>query len=229
MVAAEAGVRIYKVRIYKEYNVQTEDVIKLAENLIEISVSIGEKDYVKFRGIYARVCDFLAKFAGAKSPFLTQISNLPRDKASAGEYLAEILRSFIAHLQDGLVGGLSPRRQAEIDVTSDFLEQAQGLLSSKKVHPAAPAVLIGAALEEFLRNWVEDSGLSLGGKKPSLDSYATTLRSEELITKQDMKDIASWGGTRNHAAHGEWEALGDSPRIRLMLEGVNLFMRRYGE
>ncbi len=208
---------------------QTEDVIKLAENLIEISTSVGEKDYVKFRGIYARVSDFLIKFAGSKSPFLAQISNLPSDKSRAGEYLAEILSSFIAHLQDGLVGGLSPRRQAEIDVTSDFLEQALGLLSSRKVHPAAPAVLIGAALEEFLRNWVEDQGLNLGGRKPSLDAYATTLRSEELITKQDMKDIASWGGTRNHAAHGEWEELGDTPRIKLMLEGVNLFMRKYGE
>jgi len=209
--------------------VQTEDVIKLAENLIEISTSIEEKDYVKFRGIYARVSDFLVKFAGPKSPFLVQISKMPTDKSRAGEYLAEILRSFIAHLQDGLVGGLSPRRQAEIDVTSDFLEQAQGLLSSKKVHPAAPAVLIGAALEEFLRNWVEDQGLSLGGKRPSLDAYATTLRSEELITKQDMKDIASWGGTRNHAAHGEWEEIGDKSRINLMLEGVNLFMRKYGD
>jgi len=209
--------------------VQTEDVINLAEKLIEICGSVGENDYVKFRGIYARVSDFLVKFAGAKSPFLNEITRMPSDKSRAGEYLAEILRSFIAHLQDGLVGGLSPRRQAEIDVTSDFLEQAQGLLSSKKVHPAAPAVLIGAALEEFLRNWVENENLSLGGKKPSLDSYATTLRSEELITKQDMKDLASWGGTRNHAAHGEWEELGGTPRIKLMLEGVNLFMRKYSE
>jgi hypothetical protein len=33
---------------------------------------------------------------------------------------------------------------------------------------------------------------------------------------------------RNHAAHGEWEEAGDAARIRLMLEGVNLFMRRHG-
>ena len=208
---------------------QTDDVIKLAEKLIQISNTIGEKDYVKFKRIYARVSDFLVKFAGAKSPFLTAISSMPTDKARAGQYLSEILRSFIDHLDDGLVGGLSPRRLAEIDVTSDFLDQAQGLLRSNKVHPAAPTILIGASLEEFLRNWVEDKELSLGPKKPSLDSYATTLRAEELITKQDMKDIASWGGMRNHAAHGEWEELGGTARVKLMLEGVNLFMRKYGE
>jgi hypothetical protein len=141
--------------------------------------------------------------------------------------IAEVLSSFIAHLEAGLVSGISPKRQAELDVVSDFLAQAHQLLESSKVHPAAPAVLIGATLEEFLRTWVEDAGLTLGGKNPSLDSYTKTLREVELITKQDVKDITAWAGIRNHAAHGEWQELGDRQRIRLMLDGVNLFMRRY--
>ncbi len=209
---------------------QTEEIIAHANELISIANTIGEKDYAKFRGINARVSDFLISFAGKNNPFLSQIeSGLPGDKSKAGQYLAEILKSYIAHLESGLVRGLSPKRQAEIDVTSDFLDQAQGLLKSNKVHPAAPAVLIGASLEEFLRNWVEDVELSLGNKKPSLDSYSSTLREAELITKQDAKDIAAWAGIRNHAAHGEWEELGGAERIRLMLDGVNLFMRKYGE
>lgn len=207
---------------------ETDQVVLKAKELIGIANSIGEKDYAKYRGIHARVSDFLIKFSGARSPFLSQIESIPSNKFIAGQYLVEILSSFIAHLESGLVGGLSPKRQAEIDVTSDFLAQAQSLLSSKKVHPAAPAVLIGASLEEFLRNWVEEEGISLGNLKPSLDSYATTLRSKELLSKQDLKDIASWGGIRNHAAHGEWEELGGSERVKLMLEGVNLFMRKYG-
>ncbi len=84
-------------------------------------------------------------------------------------------------------------------------------------------------MEEFLRNWIEEKDLSIGNKKPSLDSYAKTLREEELITKQDVKDITSWAGLRNHAAHGEWDEVKDKSRIALMLEGVNLFMRKYGE
>ena len=103
------------------------------------------------------------------------------------------------------------------------------MLDSKEVHPAAPAVIIGAALEEFLRNWIEEAGLSLREKRPSLDSYAKVLREEDLITKQDIKDITSWSGLRNHAAHGEWEEVNDRNRISVMLEGVNLFMRKYGE
>ena len=210
---------------------QTEEIIAHANELICLANALGKEDYAKFRGVHARVSDFLISFAGKNNSFLSQIEegSLPGDRAKAGQYLVEILRAYIAHLQAGLIRGLSPKRQAEIDVTSDFLDQAQGLLKSNKVHPAAPAVLIGAALEEFLRNWVEDVGLSLGNKKPGLEAYSTTLREAELITKQDAKDIAAWAGIRNHAAHGEWDELGGTERIRLMLDGVNLFMRRCGE
>lgn len=207
----------------------TDQVIEKANILIEVCSQIGEKDYGQFRGAHARVSDFLSTFAGPRSSFVNEIDkkSMPSDRERAAQILIELLKSFIAHLNDGLVSGLSPKRQAEIDVTSDLLEQAQGLLRSKSIHPAAPAVLIGATLEEFLRNWVEDKGLSLGNRKPSLDSYATTLREADFISKQDMKDIASWGGIRNHAAHGEWEELGGKPRVSIMLEGVNLFMRKY--
>jgi hypothetical protein len=53
------------------------------------------------------------------------------------------------------------------------------------------------------------------------------LRAAELISSQDVKDITSWAGIRNHAAHGDWEEVADRQRIKIMLEGVNLFMRRY--
>ncbi len=90
-------------------------------------------------------------------------------------------------------------------------------------------MLVGASLEEFLRNWVEASDLSIGNAKPSIDVYCKTLRAVDLISKQDAKDITSWAGTRNHAAHGDWDHVSDRTRIRLMLEGVNLFMRKKGE
>ena len=86
---------------------------------------------------------------------------------------------------------------------------------------------MGATLEEFLRTWVESAGLSIGSRKPGLESFTVVLRDAELITKQDAKDITSWGGLRNHAAHGEWSEVSDKQRIALMLEGVNLFMRKY--
>jgi hypothetical protein len=101
-------------------------------------------------------------------------------------------------------------------------------LDAKGVHPAAPIVLIGATLEEFLRTWVEAEGISLGNRKPSLDAYSQVLAAEGKITKQDVKDLTAWSGLRNHAAHGEWNEVSEKLRASLMLEGVNLFMRKYG-
>jgi hypothetical protein len=131
-------------------------------------------------------------------------------------------------VEAGLKADISPERQAQLDVVSDFLEQAYRFISDRKVHPAIPATVIGATLEEYLRTWIEAEGLSLGNKKPGLQNYAIVLRDADLITKQDLKDITAWGGLRNHAAHGEWDEVSDKQRIEIMLEGVNLFMRKYG-
>jgi len=140
-----------------------------------------------------------------------------------------VLTSFRAYVEAGLHAEISPERKAQIDVVSDFLDQAQRLLETKGIHPATPVVLVGAALEEFLRTWVESDGISLGNAKPSIDTYAKLLRETDKITKQDYKDITAWAELRNHAAHGEWDEVSDKNRASLMLEGVNLFMRKYGE
>ena len=143
------------------------------------------------------------------------------------QYIKSNLEGFVRFVQNDLHSGVTVERKAQIDVVSDILEQAHNLLETRGVHPAAPTVIIGAALEEFLRNWIEEQGIDLGNKKPTLDSYSKLLRENDLITKQDSKDITSWAGLRNHAAHGEWNEVNDKKRISLMLEGVNFFMRKY--
>lgn len=198
-----------------------EELLQAAENILRKI----RQPHEYWAGAKAEVCEFLRLYAGPKTSFY-EIA-----EKAAGTYiqkhLATTMESFISFVKSGLYSGMSPERKAKLDVVSDLLEQAYVLLQNKTVHPAAPAVLIGATLEEFLRNWVEAEGLESGDKKPSLDAYCKILREAELITKQDVKDITAWAGTRNHAAHGEWEFVSDRNRVMLMLEGVNLFLRRY--
>ncbi|MDD4025942.1 MAG: hypothetical protein PHN85_08490 [Kiritimatiellae bacterium] len=59
-----------------------------------------------------------------------------------------------------------------------------------------------------------------------LDAYCKALRTADLISKQDVKDVTAWAGIRNDAAHGDWAKVEDHNRVRLMLEGINLFMRQ---
>jgi len=181
------------------------------------------------KGMKAMVCEFLRVYGGKNNSFWSQADKVQGADEYMIDLLYEILNSFIIYAENGLVSGISPVRQAQIDVVNDFLEQANFLLNTSGVHPAAPAILIGATLEEFLRNWIEEIPLNLGNKKPCLQSYADLLRENDLITKQDLKDIISWSGIRNSAAHGNWEEVNEKKRIELMLEGINLFMRKYSK
>ena len=177
-------------------------------------------------GAKAQVCEFLRIYAGPKSAFLKQAESANGISGYVVTTLVSILGAFTEYLQAGLSAGESPERRAQLDIVSDLLGQANSLLEDNRYHPAAAAILIGASLEESLRTWVEAEALSIGNAKPGIDAYCKALRSADLISKQDVKDITSWAGVRNHAAHGEWDKVSDQNRIRLMLEGVNLFMRQ---
>lgn len=194
---------------------------------LEAAVRQAGRDGPKLSGARAQVSEFLRQFAGPKSSFFTLAQKASGSYENIQGVLLAALDNFEAYVVAGLAESITPERKAQLDVVSDFLEQAHMLLGAKGVHPAAPIVLIGATLEEFLRTWIERAEISLGNRKPSLDAYAQVLFAEELITKQDVKDITSWGGLRNHAAHGEWDLVADSRRASLMLEGVNLFLRKY--
>jgi len=200
-----------------------------AEELIRHAKSLEERARLIQRdsfpaGIKAEICEFLRTYAGPRSEFYLAAKQIIG--VSTPQRLAAIMDSFAAYVTEGLHSGVSPERRAQIDVVSDFLDQAQRLLEQKEVHPAAPAVLIGATLEEFLRTWVEAEELSIDNRKRGIDAYATVLRTEDLIDKQDQKNITAWAGIRNHAAHGDWEKVANKELISLMLQGVNLFMSK---
>ena len=192
-------------------------------------IPVGENQE-NSQGIYTTITEFLRIYAGEKSQFYKSCPG-PKDydfrlmHISARTCKAN-LKAFIDYLEQGLQIGISIERKVQIDVVSDFLLQAQNFLEDTSIYPAGPAMIIGACLEEFLRNWIEEEKISVSGN-PSIDSFATSLRSSDLIDKQDIKDITSWGGTRNDAAHGHWDKVKNPENITLMLQGVNLFMRKH--
>lgn len=206
----------------------TDELIQQAERLRE---RIRQYARIDFGGAFgeaakAQVCEFLRTYAGPKNAFLQRAEAAQGASSYLVKTLESILMSFVEYRRAGLATGISPERKARLDVVSNILGQADSLLEDDRYHPAAAAMLIGASLEEFLRTWVEAEGLMIGSLKAGIDAYCKTLRAADLISVQDAKDITSWGGIRNHSAHGEWDEVSDRARIRLMLEGVNLFMRQ---
>lgn len=104
------------------------------------------------------------------------------------------------------------------------MEQVEQLMADKSIHPAAPIALAGAALKSALRSLWEQAGQPELKGRPGINAYATALTPAPL-DRQDVKDITSWAGLRNAAAHGEFDVI-DLNRARHMAEGVNLFMQR---
>ena len=203
------------------------DIVKHARDLAD-EANRSCSDGFSSVGAVSKACEFLRTFAGQHSSFYKTVDSLDKyqfeDRVGVA---ASVLESFADYVESGLAQEISLERQAQLDVVSDLLDQANSLIEDKSVHPAAAAVLIGATLEQFLRSWVEAAGLSLGNKKPSIDSYSKTLREADLIGKQDVKDLTAWAGIRNDAAHGKWEEVDSRGKISLVLQGVNLFLRKY--
>jgi hypothetical protein len=145
--------------------------------------------------------------------------------SSAVEALAQILEAWADYIEAGLVPAVPFEVQARVEAATDLMEQVQRLLDDKAVHVAAPVVLAGAALEEFLRSMLAAHPEAVVKGKPGLQSYVEALRAADVVSTQDVKDVTAWAGQRNAAAHGEFEDL-TRARAHLMADGINLFMRQ---
>lgn len=197
-----------------------EKIIKIAKELE------GKTNMFNFYANKAEFLNLIEVFTGKNNSFYEAAQKIKITANNAGFYLDNIITSYIRTLENDLLSKVSYERKLKIEVVNDYLIQAENLLEKSEFHPAIAASLIGASLEEFLRNWVIEQNLDFG-EKYNIDSYTKALRANDLITKQDLKDITSWAGYRNDAAHGHWEKVESKEKIETMLKGVNLFIKEY--
>lgn len=194
--------------------------------LIEISQKIANGNSATY-GRYAEALEFFRMYIGIDNYFFKELVRI-KDKIHYDYIDREVIRilnAFKNYLEKDLDVGFSVSRRMQLETVSDYLEQAELLLRDEKMHPAAATIIIGASLEEFLRNWIESESLEVETNKPSIDAYAKKLKEKELINKQDFKDITAWAGLRNDASHGFWDKVADRNKIEIMLLGVNLFIK----
>lgn len=180
----------------------------------------------KLRTQVVRELEFLRTHA-SDTEFYSAAENLFRGPVYAKDALvglAEVLDGWIRYVEEGFATSIPLEVRIRHEAATDLMEQVQLLLEDMKIHPATPIILAGASLEEFLRGLVEGCNGS-PPSKPGIAKYAETLRRAEVIDAQDVKDLIAWAGIRNAAAHGEFDKI-NIDRARLMIDGVNLFMRQ---
>ena len=189
---------------------------------------ISQRPLIRARG--AGGVEFLRAFAGSGSSWVVQAEAiLEADSRKPVEHrvrgVGEILLAWAQQVEAGLTEVVGVEGQSvRLVASTDVMEQVRVLIADRKVHPAAPIVLAGAALETALRGAVEEKQLPIEGKG-SIGAYSKALRTANLLSKQDVKDIEQMGGLRNSAAHGEFDEL-SRERAGLMEQQVNFLLAR---
>lgn len=177
--------------------------------------------------IYYETTQILSDFLKPNNSFSENI--IPLNNSNHKEVRANlggILEAFQRYLENGLYGALTPEKEVKLIVYNDYLNQAKTMLNNVNIHPAASTVIAGASLEEFLRDWCQTEGLHINGNG-NMEKYKAALITQGLISTQDGKDITSWGGLRNSAAHGLWGEVDNRSTINLMIEGISIFIKKY--
>ncbi|MBW6432725.1 hypothetical protein KZ829_03090 [Actinoplanes hulinensis] len=142
--------------------------------------------------------------------------------------LGDILRMWADQVEAGIAEIAGARARAEVGIVStDVMGQVRALLEDRSVHPAAPIVLCGAALEIALRAVADGRNVSIPAQ-PTMNRLIGAVRGAGILSVQDVKDLEAAAGLRNQAAHGHFDALSHE-RAGLMEQQTNILLRRLAE
>ncbi len=120
------------------------------------------------------------------------------------EHLADsakgILHSIKSEVEAGLVGSI--QLQAQGGVFSDFLSLAKNSLDDNK---DVAAVLACAALEDALKRYAEQQGLSVSDA--DMSQVINALKAKGLLKDPQASIVQSYVKLRNKAFHAEWDKI----------------------
>jgi hypothetical protein len=176
--------------------------------------------------------EFFRQYAGEGSVWaeraVTTYEKNGLSRETGARALGDLLRAWADQVEAGIVEVAGSRAWAEVGIAStDVMGQVRHLLEDRAVHPAAPIVLCGAALEIALRAVASARNVSLPDR-PVMNTMIGALRSANLLTVQDVKDLESAAGLRNQAAHGQFDDL-NRERAGLMEQQTNILLRRLAD
>ena len=87
----------------------------------------------------------------------------------------------------------------QVEILSDFVGHADELIAKKYYLPAA--VILRAVLEERLRKLCESNSCVPARAKPTMEDFKKELRTKDVVSAIDAKDIDWMAGIGNAAAH----------------------------
>jgi hypothetical protein len=148
-------------------------------------------------------------------------------------HIGEVCDQFIAafeaaydQIQNDRLGSLVDIIRQESE--DELLDQASTL--AKGGYVAAATVIAGGALETHLRHYVTKHGITVGASG-SISAYndavaAARKTNASLYSSIDVKQVTTWGGYRNDAAHSPGTFQRSTEDANRMIEGIREFIAR---
>lgn len=146
------------------------------------------------------------------------------------EQLLDSARGVVRAARDTLANGhlSSILDGVQAETVGELLDQAESLIDLAHI---AAAVLAGGVLETHLAHLCVRNKIPIDGS-PSIEKYnnaigeARTKGTATVYGVNDGKEVTSWGGKRNDAAHRPMEFKWKPEDIRLMIAGIRQFLAR---
>lgn len=158
------------------------------------------------------------------SAYARQVNNY---RGNPGAFTRELYAIASALRDDLRAGWLSSLVElVHADTYNDFLEMAEGLLTSD--YKDAAAVIIGSSLEVHVRSLCTKHGVDtdVSGKPRKADVMNADLKKAGVYGTLEQKRITAWLDLRNSAAHGEY-AKYDKDDVRRLARDVRDFAAKY--
>jgi len=129
------------------------------------------------------------------------------------------LMATYSDFKNGFIKDLRTEIRAEVD--ANFLAQAHRIIAEELKDPAA--MLIGAVLEDALRQLCKKFGVQEG---TNIESMNSPLKKEGVYGLPDQQQVTAWAAIRNKADHGHFDEY-DLQQVKSMHQGVSAFVAKY--
>lgn len=168
---------------------------------------------------------FIHNLYGENHPFYTEFN---KTVLKTDLFAFSLGRSILASIKNEIDSGwlTSFKGLVSAEIFSDFLEMAEHLLKEK--YKDAAAVIIGSALEGYLRQLCLKQGISTNDPKTGKPKKANLLNAElakAVYNLLDQQNVTAWLELRNKAAHGNYAEY-NQLQVENMMQAVTEFMAR---
>ncbi len=144
------------------------------------------------------------------------------------EYVRALDKSYRAGIFDSVV------QAVELEITTDYMTQAENLLSGAGAGQFAhvpAAVLAGAVLEDRLRRLCQRqhppiSMMRGNNQKKALNDFIDDLKRVGVYNEVKAKQLRAWADIRNAAAHGEFDKFSRAD-VDQMIPAIKTFLAEY--